>query len=616
MSAQIDAECLRDYGVTADAFGAHIWERVTRPPRKIESAAQYVGVCRAMARGREYLLPSGDYAPIAGEGRIDGRIVAVGFNRESPTRWVGRKAGDGPVRGLVLFLEYWVQVAERPHIVGSSCNRIEPEAAYRAMRAGVPAHVVRVLGSRAVRMREPETRIRRLPRRRIRRLLDAARAAGRTSLREEHEHRFSTRALAALGRLCPELQRVAIEAMRARLESFDCPTIRVRDIPWDEVARVQRQLAADTSGRLRAAIATGKRRESLYRAAVGPEPRLGGPCVRLPELGERLREWRCSCESGCHDCSREVTSVALIDEDEYTRRYDVTRERLPDPSGERRPYATRETVQVSTGRARPPSLAEWLAPSYPRVSIEQAARLARGETPAQLAGGGLSSREAHHWLSTAPQAEPIAWLCRGLPDHTPPVRSFATARWLFDVQRRGAWGALTRERQIVGPGGATARVRYLDRVDEVQDVDLDRGANTGVERAFDRAAARCGEAWLSAARADHRVLRSLPTGWRLYRCMRHLATPAELVREGDELQHCVGGYVPAVESGQSVIVGIDVLGYRSTVELTPDGAILQHRGPQNTTPHPLCARVIDQFLRRRTQWPQGRRPANPGQNPG
>src|SRR5690606_37374227 len=44
-------------------------------------------------------------------------------------------------------------------------------------------------------------------------------ACARTSMHEQW--RFSTRALAALGRLCPELQRVALEALK-------------RDPRWDE----------------------------------------------------------------------------------------------------------------------------------------------------------------------------------------------------------------------------------------------------------------------------------------------------------------------------------------------------------------------------------------------
>lgn len=521
----IHREVLRDYGVTCDAAGMRVFAARTRPKRKITSAAQYVAACRAFGRGYEWVTEldwSGRpvYRPLAGEGRIDGRLIAAGYNHESPTRWIR----EG---GLYRFLEYWRACAIRPETVGSDYNPCVDQA-YAFMRSGVPAWVARHLGF-GMQRRDPEARLRRLPRRTRRRYADAARACARTSMGDhtgDHRWRFSTRALAALGRLCPELQRVAIQALKrdprweewAQVVGQSVRRIRVRDIPWDEVARVQRQIAADSSGRVRVAWAAGKRRKALFEAIHPPG------------------------------------------------------------------------TTVST-------LAAWLAPSYPRVSEEQAARLARGETPVELSNGQLTKKEAHLWLLSG-GGDPLAWLCQRLPAGSPPVRSFAVARWLIDVHRRGAWEALTRERVIHGPAGQRITVRYLDRVDEIQDADLVRGPATGVDAAFVRAAARFGEEWLAQARGDHRVLQPLPRGWRLYRCMRHLCTPAALVREGEQMRHCVGSYVSAVESGQSVILALNVTGHRSTAELSPSGRVLQHRGPGNSDPHPLCERALGRFLRR------------------
>lgn len=524
MNTTIQREVLRDYGVTCDAAGMRVLARKAAPKRQITSASQYVAACRAIGRGYEWATAELDwrgrpvYRPLDGEGRIDGRLVAAGFNHESPTRWIR----EG---GLCQFLRYWQACAVRPSLVGSDYNP-GPDQAYAFMRLGLPPWVARSLAY--VQRRDPDARLHRLPRRTRRRYTDAARACARTSMRDER-WRFSLRALAALGRLCPELQRVALEALKrdprwgdwrwwAETDGKSVRRIRVRDIPWDEVARVQRQIAADSSGRVRVAWATGRRRKALFEAIHPPG------------------------------------------------------------------------TTVST-------LAAWLAPSYPNVSEEQAARLARGETPVELAHGQLTKKEAHLWLLGG-GGDPLEWLCQRLPAGSPPVRSFAVARWLIAVHRRGAWGALTRERVIHGPAGQRITVRYLDRVDEIQDADLVRGPATGVDAAFARAAARFGEEWLAQARGDHRVLQTLPHGWRLYRCMRHLCTPAQLVREGEQMSHCVGSYSSAVEGGQSVILAINVTGHRSTVELTPSGRVLQHRGPYNSDPHPLCQRVLERFLRR------------------
>lgn len=586
----IHREVLRDYGVTCDAAGMRAFAARTRPKRKITSAAQYVAACRAVGRGYELETPETDWCglpvfrPLEGEGRIDGRLIAAGYNHESPTRWIR----EG---GLYRFLEYWQACAIRPETVGSDYNPCVDQA-YAFMRSGVPAWVARILGF--VQRRDPEARLRRLPRRTRRRYADAARACARTSMGDHTGWRFSTRALAALGRLCPELQRVALEALKRdpRWDEWgygdgqSVRRIRVRDIPWGEVARVQRQIAADSSGRVRVAWATGKRRKALFEA-IHP-PSTVRACLQSACMGAPPQVGTFAVPAG-YQTKHLVAAVQLAEEDTYARRWRVTWHD-EDLYGLVDEYIERL-------RPPPPTLSAWLAPSYPMVSEEQAARLARGETPVQLSDGQLTKKEAHLWLLGG-GGEPLDWLCQRLPAGCPPVRSFAVARWLLDVHRRGAWGALTREREIPGPAGQRVVVRYLDRVDEIQDADLVRGPATGVDAAFERAAARAGAKWLDQARSDHRVLQSLPRGWRLYRCMRHLCTPAALVREGESMHHCVGSYSSAVEGGQSVILAINVTGHRSTVELAPSGRVLQHRGPYNSDPHPLCQRVLERFLRR------------------
>lgn len=240
-------------------------------------------------------------------------------------------------------------------------------------------------------------------------------------------------------------------------------------------------------------------------------------------------------------------------------------------------------------------IALWLCPAYPAVSVEQATRLCRGETPEQVSAGVLTRAEAHRWLSEMPLETPLAWLTRTLPG-VQALRSELVARWLLDVRRRGGWGGLTRERQIHGPAGAVATIHYIARIDEIQEEDLVRGVHTSVDAAFRSAAERAGSAWLESSRRDHRVL-AAPPPWRLYPSMRALVTRAQLVREGEEMHHCVGGYASAVERGQSVILALNVRGHRSTVELSPAGEVYQHHGPHDAVPHPLCAAALDRFLR-------------------
>ena len=251
--------------------------------------------------------------------------------------------------------------------------------------------------------------------------------------------------------------------------------------------------------------------------------------------------------------------------------------------------------------ARRAPLSAWLAPEYPRVSLDQARLLRRGQSPMQLARAAdpqceFARSEAHRWLTEAPAAAPLAWLASSLG--APGLRSWLVAAWLRRVLGHPAEReALRREREFRGPAGQTVRVRFADRLDEIQDEDLDRGPATGVQRAFERAAARYGEAHLAGLAKDFRVL-SAPPEWRLGTRVRCLTTPAALVAEGREMRHCVGGYASAVERGQCVILAIATRGHRSTVEISPAGQIRQHKGPSDGHPHPACAAALRSFLRR------------------
>lgn len=88
-----------------------------RPPPPITSARDYVRVCRRLRHD-------------IGRASVDGRLVAVGWNHESPSRWV-----DGRVDA---FVDYWRATQRRPDLVGSVYNAA-PCDVYAVWRAGVSA---------------------------------------------------------------------------------------------------------------------------------------------------------------------------------------------------------------------------------------------------------------------------------------------------------------------------------------------------------------------------------------------------------------------------------------------------------------------------------------------
>ena len=306
--------------------------------------------------------------------------------------------------------------------------------------------------------------------------------------------------------------------------------LRVRDLPWQAVADAQRALLADTSGRVRLAL-TGRRgqAELLY----GP----GGRC----------------CD---------------------------------------------ETVVAA------------LCPAYPRVSLEDARRIALGARPVDLAGGQLTATEAHRWLSTDPAADPgefgarlalADWTIADRHGRAITFRDAAVARWLRTrIERDGAEAvtdALSVEYVAHGPAGEERTWTPLDVLDLVQPQDVRTardGIRTVVMRALERVDAEKLAAHLKAEAEHRRPLCAVPR-WaqRLPRSVSLLRSTAELVAEGDALQHCVGGYSAAVESGRCLILSVRSRHGRSTVELSPDGRrIYQHRAERNCEPHRRHAQII------------------------
>ncbi len=82
--------------------------------------------------------------------------------------------------------------------------------------------------------------------------------------------------------------------------------------------------------------------------------------------------------------------------------------------------------------------------------------------------------------------------------------------------------------------------------------------------------------------------------------IRPFLTPAEIIREGNEMHHCVGGYVDSYLGGHTVLLALreDERPGKPwrTVEYTPKGQLVQCRGYRNKSPEDEQPR-IDEFFR-------------------
>lgn len=213
-----------------------------------------------------------------------------------------------------------------------------------------------------------------------------------------------------------------------------------------------------------------------------------------------------------------------------------------------------------------------IAPAYPDAERETARAVALGFSPRDVSG--LTSSEAHRWLSEGGDVTPATWLLQqsGIDAI---ARSVGVARW--------ALACLSDDR------APALRARMLEHLDLVDPRDVTSEAD-GVSVVELRGSMRRASTAHGLARVPEWHQRG-----RVLRCVTQLREPSELVRWGDRESHCVGMYADRVASGKSIIYAITVYDgqrmHRSTVEVGRMGREVQHQGKANTSPPELCRRA-------------------------
>jgi hypothetical protein len=139
---------------------------------------------------------------------------------------------------------------------------------------------------------------------------------------------------------------------------------------------------------------------------------------------------------------------------------------------------------------------EWFAPGSRCVSLARAVRLARGETPAEIAGGLLSEADAARWIAS--ELDPAEWLAAEIASGLPSVRDRERVldergprllAWLRAVDLAGGLPALSAERVLSNPQGERFRVRYLEQLSTFEQAlyvdSTERNPDVLFARAFD-----------------------------------------------------------------------------------------------------------------------------------
>jgi hypothetical protein len=87
--------------------------------------------------------------------------------------------------------------------------------------------------------------------------------------------------------------------------------------------------------------------------------------------------------------------------------------------------------------------------------------------------------------------------------------------------------------------------------------------------------------------------------------IRFLATVADAVSEGEQMEHCISSYCEQAVEGRCYLFHADYQGERASVEVSPSGYVIQARGPRNC--HNKAVRWADQVL---GQWGRSLRGEN------
>lgn len=242
-----------------------------------------------------------------------------------------------------------------------------------------------------------------------------------------------------------------------------------------------------------------------------------------------------------------------------------------------------------------------LCPAFPRVPLNIAMKVARGWSPARIADGRLTSKEAHRWLlAGAPEMSP--WLSDELD--VPFHRDVPVVRWMRALKDSKRWSTMTKTRTVMH-GGNRVEFTALQILDEIMEEDIVTGKDA-VDDVLARASERRSKDFTEAHRGDHGVLAPNPVWAReLPGFARVLRTPAALIHRGEKENHCVGTYVGAVRNQSCVIVAISTRHGESTAELSYDGtACRQLYAAKNTTPprrHEQWMRAFVARLKRKSR---------------
>ena len=230
-----------------------------------------------------------------------------------------------------------------------------------------------------------------------------------------------------------------------------------------------------------------------------------------------------------------------------------------------------------------------------------AALLWDGHSPSTLWRGAPSKKTASEWLDAVAanrryhasdwrqwESNPLTWVVRHCPIGNFVPRCLEVAEWL--VAKKG-WAGWHRP-LVTGytPDGVRREVKPQDLLDEIWPADLANGAKTSPERVFRAVMERTAASRLEDIARANAPLPRMP--WTEIPGVEQILSGADLVAEGNRMNHCVGGYAYAAYEGQCYILRLP----SSTVEIGPAGHVVQHQAYKNSAPCADDVKLLNKWL--------------------
>lgn len=160
-------------------------------------------------------------------------------------------------------------------------------------------------------------------------------------------------------------------------------------------------------------------------------------------------------------------------------------------------------------------------------------------------------------------------------------RDYLIYIWLYKNMDKRNIEYINKIRVQYGPAGSKYYYTFAQFLDELINDDFTNGVKTSFKRVFENFQERKMEQIQNKLQEYEKSLKLFPDSpYKLLPKIEYINNNNKLKVEGERMEHCVGGFGPACEKGDTFIYKLP----NSTAEVNKYGRVIQHRGINNSEP--------------------------------